>query len=49
MKTEHITLRLDIDTLKYLRKKANKDRRTLSGIINYILAEERDKELKSKA
>lgn len=49
MKTEPISIRIESDTLKHLKKRANKERRTLSGIINYILAEERDKELKSKA
>ena len=37
MATELKGIRIDSDTVKFLKKQANKERRTFSGIVNKIL------------
>lgn len=37
MATELKAIRIEIETIKFLKKKANKERRTFSGIVNKIL------------
>jgi hypothetical protein len=37
MKTELKAIRIEIETVKFLKKQANKERRTFSGIVNKIL------------
>ena len=42
MKTELKGIRIEIDTIKFLRKEANRERRTFSGIVNKILKDYQD-------
>ena len=44
MATELTNVRIDEDTIKFLRKKANEEGRTLSGIINKCLDDFKTKE-----
>ena len=44
MATELTNVRIDEETIKFLRKQANKERRTLSGIINKCLDDFKAKE-----
>ena len=42
MATELKGIRIEIQTIKFLKKQANKERRTFSGIVNKILKEYQD-------
>ena len=42
MATEFKGIRIEIQTIKFLKKQANKERRTFSGIVNKILKEYQD-------
>ena len=46
MANEPISIRVDSDVLKFIKKRASKERRTLSGYVNSVLADIRDKESK---
>ena len=41
--TELIGTRIDNEVIKFLRKKANDEGRTLSGMINFILQNEKNR------
>jgi hypothetical protein len=47
MKTELKAIRIDIETIKFLKKEANKERRTFSGIVNKILKDYEDAKTKN--
>jgi hypothetical protein len=42
MATELKAVRIEIETIKFLKKQANKERRTFSGIVNKILKDYQD-------
>ena len=42
MATELKAIRIEIETVKFLKKQANKERRTFSGIVNKILKDYED-------
>lgn len=42
MATELKAVRMEADTVKFLKKQVNKERRTFSGIVNKILKEYQD-------
>jgi len=42
MATELKAIRIEIQTINFLKKQANKERRTFSGIVNKILKEYED-------
>lgn len=44
MKTELIGVRIPIEVVEFLRKSANKKRRTLSGVINLYLQDQMNRE-----
>ncbi len=43
MATELIGVRIDNEVVKFLRKQANKDGRTLSGMINKYLSDQKNR------
>jgi hypothetical protein len=43
MKTTLIGVRIDNEVVKFLRKQANKDGRTLSGMINKYLSDQKNR------
>lgn len=47
MATELKGIRIDTNTIKFLKKQANKERRTFSGIVNKILKEYQDANTKN--
>jgi hypothetical protein len=42
MATEFKGIRIDTDTVKFLKKQANKERRTCPGIVNKIIKDFKD-------
>ena len=48
MATEHLSLRIEVETLKFLKKLANSERRTPSGLINKILQDYKQSNEKKK-
>ena len=44
MKTELIGVRIPLEVVEFLRKSANKKRRTLSGVINLYLQDQMNRE-----
>lgn len=42
MATEFKGIRIEVETIKFLKKQANKERRTFSGIVNKILKDYQD-------
>ena len=48
MPTKHITLRLDEDLLKYLQNRADKEHRTVSNLIQSILLDEMEREVRDE-
>lgn len=47
MKTELKAIRIEIDTIKFLKEEANRERRTFSGIVNKILKDYQDAKTKN--
>ena len=47
MKTELKAIRIDTETIKFLKSEANKERRTFSGIVNKILKDYQDEKTKN--
>lgn len=48
MATEPISIRLDEEVFKFLKKQANKEGRTLSGMINKYLSDSKNRVLRQK-
>jgi hypothetical protein len=46
MATELKAIRIEIETVKFLKKQATKERRTFSGIVNKILKDAQDEKAK---
>ena len=44
MATEFKGIRIEVETIKFLKKQANKERRTFSGIVNKILKDYQEKQ-----
>ncbi len=46
MATELKAIRIDLETVKFLKKQANKERRSFSGMVNKILKDAQDEKTK---